>query len=132
MSNVRYAVTLGAESGSLAEKLQKLLNADALIDVVRLALSALRALMFAERQGWQVIMRAPDGQEFSYSLLSPNDIRPLPKQTVGARDFDELADDPKVIRLDRKKAAAPEDAAAVLSASTLSASAVRRNRRMAD
>lgn len=80
MANDRYGISLGQPSGELAEQLRALLDLRQLVDVVRLGLSALRMLVFADRQGLQVVVRAPNGREFSYSLLRPNDLVELPSE----------------------------------------------------
>jgi hypothetical protein len=70
----RLSITFDDVGTGALMQIKKMTSIVAVADVVRLALTVLKALLNAEKRGCQIIMRSHDGQQFLYSLSRPTEM----------------------------------------------------------
>ena len=72
---MRLTITFDENASDALASIKKASGMSAVADVVRLALTVLRALMEADRRGFKIVLRQPDSErEYSYSLSRPTEI----------------------------------------------------------
>lgn len=77
MSNMRTSISLGPQTTGVALEIKEIMKLGALADVIRLAITVLRAMLNAQKLGCELILRRSNGQQFSYSLSNPTEMIPI-------------------------------------------------------
>lgn len=75
MSDDQRIVYLSQSAAALLRRLRTLLQMDTIMEVIQTALCTLRALVYADRRGWKILVVTGDDQVFEYSIHQPNTLK---------------------------------------------------------